>query len=981
MATDRQTTHRHNERPILVGRERERARLGEILEAAVAGQGSLALVSGEAGIGKTTLVQDLVRQAEEQGAFIHTGGCYDMTTSPPYGPWVEIISNFPETGDFPRVPDPLRAGGGMAGIDSQAELFDLVARFLRDTARVCPLVLLVEDIHWADSGSVDLLRFLARALSDVPVLLIATYRSDEIPPEHNLFTLLPALIRETEAQRLVLTRLERQDIRVLVRSRYLLDTMDERRLVDYLLRLAEGNPFFTTELLFTLEEQRLLMSTDRGWRLDDLSAFGVPALVHQVIGRRLSSLRSTTRILLDLAAVIGYEAPLELLRGLHQGSEAELDAGLQQAFDHSFLALQPSLGSVQFTHALVRQAVYEAIPPLRCQSLNRQAGELLEARSVPDADMVAHHFFQASDPRAIPWLIRAAEQAAGLFAPATVIARCDRAVDLAQRIGDKPPLSAYRLRGLARETAGDFDGAREDHASALDLAREQADRRSEWQALLDLGGLWTSRDYDQSRDYLEQALDMARGIGDAKPLGESLNRLGNWHMNAEHSETALRYHQEALDVFERIDYRAGIAATLDLMGVTYATAGNIRLGIEAYNRAIPLLRMLDARHTLVSALTTRAVLRFGSDLGISAASVQHREPCIASEREQDHDEAIQLARDIGWRAGEAYALGMSARTAGVFGEYDRALCHGHDAIQISRKIQHRQWLTLASYTLGAAHLDLFDTDRALAHLQRAHELAISPFWRGIVTSFFGAAQMAQGEYEVAEDILQTLAGAAGPSTSSGQRNCWYVLVELHLMKGEFDRSRNVLEQLEASIPGPPELRTPHVRELRGKFLMASNQYAEAEIELRGGQQTAETFGYLPILWRIHASLHTLYLRQGRLVEAGHERQAALRIVDDLASRLDDAALRHTFVTGARARLPGRLPVVEDGASATTFAGLTQRETEVLRLVARGMSNVTVSEELFISPRTVSQHLRSIYSKLEVTNRTEAARIAIGHGLV
>ena len=237
-------------RPELVGREREQRLLLDAVEQTIGGQGGLALVSGEAGIGKTTLVEDLLEQAAERGALVLSGGCYDLTTTPPYGPWVEILREYSsresERDELPALPDQLQVGGGMAGIDSQAALFDLVGRFLGGVAAVQPLVILLEDLHWSDPASLDLLRYLARTLGDDSALLIATYRDDEITREHPLFALLPALVREGRAQRLELQRIEPEAVRAIVRQRYRLGSEDETRLLGYLDDLAEGIPSSST---------------------------------------------------------------------------------------------------------------------------------------------------------------------------------------------------------------------------------------------------------------------------------------------------------------------------------------------------------------------------------------------------------------------------------------------------------------------------------------------------------------------------------------------------------------------------------------------------------------------------------------------------------------------------------------------------------------------------------------------------------------
>lgn len=189
-------------RPTLVGRERERALLREQMEAAVRGEGSLVLVGGEAGIGRTTLVADLAGQAEAAGCLVLWGGCYDFSVTPPYGPWVELASTYSPTDDLPAFPSFLHGGAALAAVGSQEALFAQTWDFFATVAARRPLVLVLEDVHWADRKTLGLLRFLARQLPRHQVLLVATYRSDELTRRHPLYQLIPLLVRESQAARL-----------------------------------------------------------------------------------------------------------------------------------------------------------------------------------------------------------------------------------------------------------------------------------------------------------------------------------------------------------------------------------------------------------------------------------------------------------------------------------------------------------------------------------------------------------------------------------------------------------------------------------------------------------------------------------------------------------------------------------------------------------------------------------------------------------
>ncbi len=418
----------------LVGRERELTILRAHLRDAVAGRGSLALISGEAGIGKTALAETVGREAALQGALVLVGRCYDLSETPPYGPWLDLFERVP-TNAPASPPDAFATRDGSVAAASQAALFRDVRDWLARTAAVRPLVLLLDDFHWADAASVDLLRFLARDLATLPVFALATYRNDDLPRQHPLATLLPALVREAGVARVEMRRLTRDDTRALVRGRYRLGERDAERLTGYLHERAEGNPFFTGELLRTLEEETILQITAAGETLGSLEAIRVPPLVRQVIEGRLARLEEEARRLLAVAAVIGHEGPFALWETVTDADSERLLEVAERGVDAHLLAVTEDGAGMRFVHALMRETLYEGmLPPRRREWHRRVAEALLAAGKNPDPDIVAFHLQQAGDPRAAVWLARAGERAQRAYAWLTAADRFAAAAAIAGEI-------------------------------------------------------------------------------------------------------------------------------------------------------------------------------------------------------------------------------------------------------------------------------------------------------------------------------------------------------------------------------------------------------------------------------------------------------------------------------------------------------------------------------------------------------------------
>jgi len=434
--------------PFLVGREREQAILRDCLAAALAGQGSLVLIGDEAGIGKTALAESMCDVATTQGALVLIGRCYDLTETPPYGPWVELFGRYRQE-NGPSLPTAFAHRGTVGEVTSQSVLFQQVQDFLIALSAQYPTVVLLDDLHWADPASLDLLRVIARLLSTLPLLIIVTYRSNELTRRHPLYALLPLLVHESQAERLDLRPLTENDLRELLGTRYRLGPADTSRLIIYLHERAEGNPFFLGELLRTLEEEGTLRATDGGWILGDLARIRVPPLLRQVIDGRLARLGEDAQGLLDVAAVIGQEVPLMLWASVTDMSDKALLPVIERAVAAHVLIESPDGFNVRFAHALIREAMYEGISPAMRRLLHRRIAELLAAQSHPDPDAVAIHFQRAGDHRAVEWLVQAGERAHLAYAWRTAVMRYEAALALMDVEGGATSQRAWLLHNLA----------------------------------------------------------------------------------------------------------------------------------------------------------------------------------------------------------------------------------------------------------------------------------------------------------------------------------------------------------------------------------------------------------------------------------------------------------------------------------------------------------------------------------------------------
>jgi tetratricopeptide (TPR) repeat protein len=558
-----------------------------------------------------------------------------------------------------------------------------------------------------------------------------------------------------------------------------------------------------------------------------------------------------------------------------------------------------------FRHALTREAVYATILRRERRAAHLAVGETLEAlfAGTPDEHLadLAHHYYQAGAwDKALAFARLAGQQAQRDYAPHEAHQHYTRALEAAQMLagGRHGPPDLYRARGQVHEIMGDFDGARDDYEAALEAARAAGDARAEWQILLDQGLLWAGRDYELAGDYLRRALDLARSLDDPDTLGHSLNRVGNWHLNRDEMQTALTYHQEALVLFERGSNRRGLAETLDLMGLTLSNIGDLRRSRTVYTRALAILRELDDRRGQASSLAIMAehAPSFASDVAVPAISL--------AQARAEAEQSLRLARAIGWRAGEAFALLIHAGLWLAGGYFGAALREAEVGRAVAFEIGHHQWLTLAHVWFGCYHAELLALDEARRSLAEASALARqvnSILWERISAGQLAAICVAQGDLAAAEAALAGQPPAESTPSTVPQRLVALAQAELRLARGDAAGALELGGRVAAATPYVAEGGVvPRLWLLRGQCLTALGRYAEAATDLRAGQAAARE--QRPLLWRLTAALAQAYAAQGEAAAAEHETAAARDLVLALAASVPNPAQRERFTRAALTRL-------------------------------------------------------------------------------
>ena len=573
-----------------VGRELELAALLAGLEQAGGGRGSLFLVGGEPGIGKSRLADEFARRAADAGARVLWGRCWEDAGAPAYWPWIQILRGWLRS--ITPAEAHLRLGGGAADVaqilpeirdlaaglpppppESSAarfQMFDSATTLLRNMARAQVTVLVLDDLHAADIASVLLLRFVASQLTEMRVVVLATYRDLELTPEHPLTPALQEVGRESVTRMVLLKGLPEEAVAGLLAS--VLGTAPPTRMVRGLWRETGGNPLFMGEAV------RLLAAEGS---FEALAANGtirltVPPGLREVIARRLRKLPSHLVDVLTVGSALGPEFSTEMLR--RAGDYAAADAAdlLDQAARAGVLLVVPGMvGRVRFSHGLVREVLYQEISPAARAGLHlRIAGaiEELHASSLDaHAAQLAHHYFEAvttgptdeamGSRTSIERAKTYARQAGELAVRSLAYEEASRYFRMALHLQDLAPDEGATRTGLllqlgdADARAGDLDGARRTFLDAGDLARRNGDARQLATAALGYGGrfVWVRAGRDRHLvPLLQDALVLLGGRDDQLRVRLLARLACAWRDSPQHREHSAALSEEAVDLARRL---------------------------------------------------------------------------------------------------------------------------------------------------------------------------------------------------------------------------------------------------------------------------------------------------------------------------------------------------------------------------------------------------------------------------------------------
>ncbi|MGW1803652.1 helix-turn-helix transcriptional regulator [Streptomyces sp. NPDC002078] len=990
--------------PVFVGRTDELDTLNDALARARAGEPQALLLGGEAGVGKTRLVEEFAAAAGPH-AVVAVGGCVEIGADGlPFAPFSTALralrDALPEEfaaaahgqeEELARLlPDLGEAGGGRHDEQGMARLFELTARLLERVAAEHPVVLVLEDLHWADASTRHLLAYLFRTLRAGRLLVLASYRSDDIHRRHPLRPLLAELDRLRTVRRIELARFTREEVGRQIAG--ILAAEPDPAQVDEIFERSDGNAFFVEELAAAACEGCCTGLTDS---LRDLLLVRVEALPE--------SAQRVARIVAEGGSTVEYR----LIAAVAQLGEDDLIEALRAAVGANILTVTPAGDGYRFRHSLVREAVADDLLPGERSRLNRRYAEALESDPtlVPaDARVMrlASYWYHAHDPaKALPAVLDASVVARRRHAYTEQLGLLERAMELWDGVpeevrsalrpvdytevyppcGCDPATAPLHYLDLMAEAAvaGRFGGERE---RALKITKRALRLLEDAPDPLRAAWFWVQRSrlvQAQARgdgwQELATAQDLVRGLPPSEVHAEVLALAANWSMLHRPGPDAFAAAERAVEYARMVGARdIELHARLTL-GCLKVDAGDTENGLAEMRQVL--------RDTLaegVHQVAGRAYVNLPSQLqGIG----RDREavPLLR--------EGIAFARTHGLLDSETWIRGNLSEALYSLGDWAEAAETAGHATRVGHSAKPRGQGALRLAHLALARGDLAEAGRQLA-AARAHYGSHDPMPQHVLPLARVALGVAAEEGRIADaraELLRALDDGFPPGT---HRYGWPLLRAAATAEAE-------ARTLPAAEPGRAEILDrlgEAVRHLAtgAPLWQAYEHWTRAELRRAEGTDTVDDWSPVvtafECLDRPYELARVRHRLAGALLADGgdDERDRAaelLRLAAAVAAHLGARSLADAVARLAqRARLtPTRAPrQALASADPAAALGLTSRERDVLRLVSAGRTNRQIAEELFISPKTASVHVSNILSKLGVSGRGEAAAMAHRLGL-
>lgn len=821
----------------LVSRTEQLAQATQLWLRTLTDQAGMLLISGEPGIGKTRLARAIIAQARIGGATILQGGCYEFEATTPYLPLAEALRDWVHQADDDTLVDTVGSKAAelarlapeiesrlgtlppsqdLGAEDQRLRLFDNVARFLDKLAGNKGLLLFVDDLHWADQGTLALLSYLMRRLSQSPILILAGYREVELDRHHPLAEALVQWNRQRQVERIQLTRFTIDETNKLIATLFGQERVSDE-FASAIYRETEGNPFFIEEVMKALVDQGQIYWLDDHWERDELEILAIPQSIKEAIGRRLNRLSSLCIEILHTAAVIGKDFPYPLLAEIASQSEVEIFGGLEEAI--SAQLIEP-VGSETFifTHDKIREVLYNEILNIRRNRLHHQIAEAIETGRAGELAMqieaLAYHTIAAGVlDKGLAYARQAAEHASNKFAFQEALEYYRQANECAISLRDESAQATiYEAMGDIYATTGPMTTAIDYYQQAISMLDDAESRAS---IQVKAGGVYSVINDEEGTAVLETALrELDR---DKQPLlvAKAWAHLGRFYHYRCQYLLAIDYFDKARKLAEPLEDPQSLYVIYSNLAGAYQHLARMDESMAWARAEIALGERMDHQPSIAVGhefIAENYLLMGYWNKSLEAARVDS-----------------QVAEKIGSANRQAWGIWSASLALRGMGELIQALEEATEALEMAETIGEKRLEMLAHTGLSLIYCDLGEhalaLDHSVASVDKSQEM-VELFGQSYTLQSNGYIHLQNGNVELAYDSYHralTLVEGTDNEDTKLHSLAHYAEVLLHL--GEHDKAAANLESsLTLSRKAPSPYMEGVAQRVLGQLLLAKGDF-------------------------------------------------------------------------------------------------------------------------------------------------------------
>ena len=746
----------------IIGRDEEIAKIKEFINPIFNGSGGAVCISGEVGVGKTRLVQEIVKDSNFQDIQFLSSNLSATTKSIPYYSFREIIRTvMKEEGEkslleipkayqielvkiVPELSDSFSVAEKNIYMVDKFRLFEGVRRFLARRASKESLFVCLDNIHWANDTSLELLHYLVRALKENPVFFFLVYRIEEV--KHISFkNMLHLMSREGLYKRIDLEPLETADVARMLSL--IIDDNPPLELTDYIFKETGGNPFFIEELMKSLDTNGAFIWDKDKWVFDRSKKVVIPYSVEGVVDRKLGMMDSEACDLLEYAAVVGREFDFTFLRDITKMNEGHLFDLMDEILGMKLLK-ESGEEQYRFSEDIIREIIYGQINKVKLRRYHKAVGERLlslhKDRIKEVVEELSHHFYLSGDKeKAIEYSMIAADRAKNVYANQDAIRFYTWAIESTKgSIGNKEikkieclkkRAGVFNLVGKNEKAAMDLDKAikkanvvgdrkweadcliefckvfndtaqynksAKEAEKALKLYQELNDKKGEATSLINIGVVyWYLGKYSKALEFYQDSLKIAKEIGAYKTEATSLINIGLIYYNLGEYSKALEFYKRSLKIDREIGTSQGEAKSLINIGAVYSDLGEYSKALESYQHSLKIVKEIGNRRVEAGNLTNIGIIH--SEFGEYSKAIEF------------HRQSLTIVKEIGDRRGEAASLNNIGSIHMNLGEYSKALEFYQCSLKITEETGNRKYEAANLINIGAVYRNLGEYSKAL----------------------------------------------------------------------------------------------------------------------------------------------------------------------------------------------------------------------------------------------------------------------------